>query len=69
MTPTQIRRIADTVEVWHTPQRNQGQMVEISYGRSDDGDIVERTIDRSIPETTYRVVGGASDAMPTEYGS
>lgn len=38
---------------WDTPRRNQGQIIEVSYGtfgrgEADEGDLYRRTIDHSL---------------------
>lgn len=50
--------------IWHTPGRNQGQIVEVSYSRgipagkaadmeADEGAPWKRVKDTSVPETIY----------------
>lgn len=64
MTSTKINRIASTVTTWITPPECQGQTVEISYGTSDEGDVMVREIDHSGPETRYGIVRGVDSYEP-----
>lgn len=48
--------IVDGVVAYHSPPARHGQMVEVSYGYSADGDyLVRRTIDRSDRTTSYAI--------------
>lgn len=45
MTTDRATRIIDAVDTWHIAPEDQGQMIEIAYGASEDTHVVRRTTD------------------------
>lgn len=39
--------------IFHTPPKNQGQMVTYSYASAEDGMVIQRVHDSSIGRTSY----------------
>jgi len=52
---------------WHTPPRNQGQMVCTSYGIDSTGDCWERTDDFNARSVTFRRLGHQTDEHCTPW--
>jgi len=49
------------VTAWHTPPRNQGQIVLVSYGIDEDGTAWQKTFDQSDRSTSYEDLGPIGD--------
>ena len=59
-----INQIAQTVDQWITPPECQGQIVEYSYGTTDEGAVMVRRYDRSDRTTSYGMVDADEECEP-----